>query len=98
VAHETLYSLARQLDVRPADLAALNKLPANALLRVGQPLLLPPAGPGAPVASSYVVAKGDTFYSIARRFGCPVGVLQAFNVRPGSALRVSEVLRVPTRP
>ncbi len=97
-AGETLYSLARQLNVRPADLAALNQLPPNATLRVGQPLLLPAAGPGAPVASSYVVAKGDTFYSISRRFGCPVGVLQAFNVRPGSALRVGEVLRVPARP
>ncbi|NML64559.1 LysM peptidoglycan-binding domain-containing protein [Hymenobacter sp. RP-2-7] len=94
--HETLYSLARRQGVRPAVLAAWNHLPANASLQAGQLLRLsPPTAPPAPSAGQYVVATGDTFYNIARRYRCTVADLLAHNDRPAPTLRVGETIRVP---
>ena len=97
---ETLYALARRVGVRPAELAAWNNLPPDAGLRAGQLLhLSPPAAE--PVLTTtegtYIVAAGDTFYSIARRYGCTVPALVAHNERPDFILHIGEALRVPQR-
>lgn len=97
---ETLYALARRVGVRPAELAAWNNLPPNAALRAGQLLhLSPPASAPALVTASttgaYVVAAGDTFFSISRRYGCTVAELLAHNGKNAPTLRVGETLRVP---
>ncbi|WP_198172731.1 LysM peptidoglycan-binding domain-containing protein [Hymenobacter ginkgonis] len=97
---ETLYALARRVGVRPAELADWNNLPPDAALRAGQMLRLsPPASvPTPPVASTpgaYVVAAGDTFFSISRRYGCTVAELLAHNGKDEPILRVGETLRVP---
>jgi membrane-bound lytic murein transglycosylase D len=47
---ETVYALARQYEVRPADLLAWNNLPPNAGLSVGQLIRLRPAPVAAPAA------------------------------------------------
>ena len=96
--HETLYSLARRQGVRPAVLAAWNHLPTNASLQAGQLLRLsspPPTAPPAPSAGHHVVATGDTFYNVARRYRCTVADLLAHNDRPAPTLRVGETIRVP---
>jgi len=96
--HETLYSLARRQGVRPAVLAAWNNLPATASLQAGQLLRLRPplpTAPPAPTAGHHVVATGDTFYNIARRYRCTVADLLAHNDRPAPTLRVGETIRVP---
>ena len=90
---ETLYGLARRVGVRPAELAAWNGLPPNAGLRAGQLLHLSP--PAAEPSNFYTVAAGDTFYSIARRYGCTVADLVAHNERPDFTLHIGEALRVP---
>ncbi|MGI4835452.1 MAG: LysM peptidoglycan-binding domain-containing protein [Janthinobacterium lividum] len=96
--HETLYSVARRQGVRPAALAAWNNLPTTAGLQAGQLLRLSPPLPTAPPASAagrHLVATGDTFYNIARRYRCTVADLLAHNDRPAPALRVGETIRVP---
>lgn len=97
--HETLYSLARREGIRPADLAAWNNLSPTVSLQVGQVLRLspPPATSAAPAptAGRYIVAVGDTFFSISRRYGCSVADLLAHNERPAPTLRIGETLRVP---
>jgi len=97
---ETLYALARRVGVRPAELAAWNNLLPTVPLRAGQLLHLSPsaAEPTLAVAASnglYVVSRGDTFYSIARRYSCSVAALLAHNERPDLTLHVGETLRVP---
>ena len=97
---ETLYSLARRVGVRPAELAAWNNLPPNAGLRAGQMLRLsPPAAEPvltAEASALYTVAAGDTFYSIAQRYGCTVATLAAQNERTDvTLLHIGEMLRVP---
>ena len=90
---ETLYGLARRVGMRPAELAAWNSLPPDAGLRAGQMLHLSP--PAAEPGNFYTVAAGDTFYSIARRYGCTVADLIAHNERPDFTLHIGEALRVP---
>ncbi|MEJ7664819.1 MAG: LysM domain-containing protein [Hymenobacter sp.] len=44
---------------------------------------------------TYIVAAGDTFYSIARRHSCTMPALVAHNERPDFTLHIGEALRVP---
>lgn len=97
---ETLYSLARRVGVRPAELAAWNNLTLTTALRAGQMLhLSPPVAtptlPPSPTPGLYVVATGDTFFSISRRYGCTVDALLAHNGKDTPTLKVGETLRVP---
>ncbi len=104
---ETLYALARRVNVRPAELAAWNGISLTTPLRAGQTLRLslttaapesvsaPLPGPGPDGSGVYTVATGDTFYSISRRYRCTVADLLAHNERPTPTLRVGETLRVP---
>jgi membrane-bound lytic murein transglycosylase D len=96
---ETLYSLARRAGVRPAELAAWNNLSPTAALQVGQVIRLSaPAQPQylAPRTTTHIVAAGDTFFSISRRYGCTVAELQASNGKAEPTLRLGEAIRVPT--
>jgi membrane-bound lytic murein transglycosylase D len=96
---ETLYSLARRVGVRPAELAAWNNIPSTAALQVGQVIRLSaPAQPQylVPRTTTHTVASGDTFFSISRRYGCTVAELQASNGKAEPTLRLGEVIRVPT--
>ncbi len=97
---ETLYSVARRLGVRPAELAAWNDLSPTAALQIGQVLRVgaassAPAPAPADTYYAHTVAVGDTFFNISRRYGCSVAELQASNSRAEPTLRVGEVLRVP---
>lgn len=104
---ETLYALARRVGVRPAELAAWNGISTATPLRAGQtlrfgpsatapePVLAANTSPGPDGSGTYIVATGDTFYSISRRYRCTVADLLAHNERPTPTLRVGETLRVP---
>jgi len=50
----------------------------------------------APASGRYVVAKGDSLYGIARRFGLPIrAVIDANDLQPPYALTVGQELKVP---
>ncbi|MBF9238358.1 LysM peptidoglycan-binding domain-containing protein [Hymenobacter sp. BT683] len=53
-----------------------------------------PAAMGGPVAQQHTVVKGETLYSISRRYGVPVADLQAWNNKPDGTVRIGEVLTV----
>ena len=60
----------------------------------GTPAYAPPhAGGGA--ATSHVVARGDTLWSISQRYGRSVGAIQAANNLSGDVIRPGEVLQIP---
>lgn len=73
---------------------------------VAQPAVQPVAQPAAqqvaaaagerPLGGRYVVAKGDSLYGIARRFGLPIrAVIDANDLQPPYALTIGQELKVP---
>lgn len=99
---DTVSSIARKYQVPPAKIAQWNKLTDPSKISIGDQLLVsPPKKATANKASKakngrYTVAKGDTFYSIARRHSLSVEKLKALNpssnptlISPGQTLLVS---------
>ncbi len=89
---ETLYSIARQYGVSVETLAHLNKITNPSRIYVGQQLIIPrdsgqptpvPGATATPVPSGttvvHVVQRGDTLYSIARRYGTTVQAIATLN-------------------
>jgi murein DD-endopeptidase MepM/ murein hydrolase activator NlpD len=75
---DTLIAIAKTYDTTVKDIADANSLDPGGLLRIGQELLIPIAGPSGgpgPTATPdggalmYVVQPGDTVSTIAERFG-----------------------------
>jgi len=99
---DTLTSLARKYGLSVAALAAANGLSADAELRAGASLAIPPAGApataAAPSASPapvrYRVRSGDTLTSIAQQFGVSVAALRSWNSLSSNAIQVGQQLTV----
>lgn len=66
---DTLWSLARRYGTRPAEIARVNDLHPEGVLRVGQTLRIPPASkpPGVRPTDS-AASRGAVLVSLARRF------------------------------
>jgi murein DD-endopeptidase MepM/ murein hydrolase activator NlpD len=87
---DTLDKIANQLDTTVAELRRLNGLKGNAL-QPGQELKRPAAS-----RKAYVVAHGDTVFSIARRFSVSVEDLRAENdLSSKSQIHSGEKLKLP---
>lgn len=96
---ETLYRIAQRYGLDFRDLAAWNQIPPPYQLAVGQKLRLTlPAKPQKQflaVGTSpeyYTVQAGDTFYSIAQRFGYSVADIKAWNNLHSNELTVGQQL------
>lgn len=80
---DTFIGIARREGYTLDALIAVNPGINPQALRVGQVICLPPSPGGGPFpcfgGSIYIIRPGDTFYSIARRFGVPLEQLLAAN-------------------
>ncbi|MEW6173988.1 MAG: LysM peptidoglycan-binding domain-containing protein [Bacillota bacterium] len=96
---DTFYSIARRYRISVDDLREANPGIDPNNLQVGQLICIPLAVPPVycpPGTFTYIVRPGDTYYSIARRFG--IGVQDLYNANPGvnpEALLVGQTLCVP---
>jgi len=106
---DTLSALARRYGVRVKDIMTMNNIRNANRLKVGQDLVLPlRKGYNPKVVASlkddhnktrrsyYTVRKGDSLWSISRRFGVSTKQLRVWNrlgwnnvIRPGQKLKVS---------
>ena len=87
------------------DIIDANGLDPSGLIRVGQELIIPVAGPsGGPGPTEtpnggtlvYTVQSGDTVESIAMRFNSQIDwILQANNLKPTTLLQINQSLLVP---
>jgi LysM repeat protein len=102
-AGDTLGKIAQRFGTTVAELQRLNKITNPDVLTLGQKLIVPGSSGGAAVAvptggqgRSYVVQRGDTLLSIARRFGLTVKQLQAANnISNPDRIAVGQKLIIP---
>ena len=103
-AGDTISSISRMHKVSPTGLMKLNKISDPTKLRIGQSLSVRSTSSSKSSSSSsrsiktsnYKVAKGDTFYSIARRNKLSINQLRALNpnvsasrISPGQNIKVT---------
>ena len=88
---DTLYSIANKYNISVNELKTLNNLDNNNLA-IGQLLNVPS---GLSLVNSYVVEKGDTLYSIAKKFDISVNKLKEYNNLTTNLLGVGQKLIIP---
>jgi murein DD-endopeptidase MepM/ murein hydrolase activator NlpD len=101
---DTIYSIARSYGVRVEDILSLNGMTDTDVLKiqVGQRIKIP-GGSGPSVSSvpaaalkEHRVARGETFYGIARMYGITLQSLRNTNQLSESyVLKEGDVLRIP---
>lgn len=90
---DSLWSISRKFGVTVAELKEANNLSSN-LLSIGQNLIIPGKVPEK-VSDEYVVQKGDTLYSIARKFNTSVDNLKSLNNITTDSLAIGQILKIP---
>ena len=88
---DTLYSIAGKYNISVNELKSLNNLDNNNL-SIGQLLNVPS---GLSLVNSYIVEKGDTLYSIAKKFDISVNRLKEYNNLSNNLLSVGQKLLIP---
>ena len=82
---DTLFSIARRFGTTIGAIAQANGLSNPRYIRAGQRLIIPGAYPACAPPSAvagttvYIVRRGDTLYSIARRYGTTVAAIARAN-------------------
>lgn len=94
---DTLYSIARKYNIPVDELKRINNLTSNSL-SIGQQLkITEPTGSDTPNTSvTYTVKKGDTLYTISRKYNISVDELKKYNNLTSNTLSINQVLRIPT--
>lgn len=91
---DTLWSIAKNNGLSVDELKDLNNLTSNKL-SVGQKLLI--GEDIVPVINdTYIVKKGDTLYSIAKKYGLSVDELKKYNNLNSSSLSIGQKLKIPS--
>lgn len=98
---DTFYSLARRFNTTVSAIQAANPRVNPVNLQVGQQICIPVPGPPEPCAGGflYTILAGETFFSLARRYGISVDALLTANpeVDP-DRLRVGQRICIPAPP
>lgn len=101
---ETLASIARHYKTSASTIAQLNKLGHSQIIRTGRTLKIPQGRYVAseqvakkPVAFSgmHSVAKGDSLWNIANRYGTTVQQIQDLNNLSSKGLNIGQKLKIP---
>ena len=100
---DTLYSIALKYNTTPVAIMRKNNL-TNNLLTVGQTLIIPndieSTGNNqeqTDTENTYIVQKGDSLYSISRKFGITIDALKNNNNIVDNTLIVGQVLKIPAQ-
>ena len=99
-AGDNLYNIAKQYNTSVSAISNLNNLSGNNL-SIGQQLLIPISNDQSSVpgtssgTNTYVVQRGDSLYSIARRFGTSVSEITRLNNLSGVNLSIGQSLIIP---
>ena len=99
---DSLWKIANTCNIKVDDIVSLNNLQTT-ILRVGDKILLPNScnlGNETPNTKSetdisYVVAPGDTLYSISRKYNIPVDEIKNYNNLFANTLQIGQILYIP---
>lgn len=91
--NDTLYSIARIYDTTVNAIKAYNNLTSD-LLTIGQTLQIP-INEVTTEYQNYQVVRGDTLYSIAKRYNKTVDTLIDYNNLPNNNLQIGQIIRIP---
>lgn len=92
---DTIYGISNQFGVSATDLANLNNL-VGTTIRVGQVLQIPTVSGSNPASLFiYTVKKGDSLYSIARKYETTVQAIISLNNLKSNNLSIGQQLRIP---
>ena len=87
---DSLYSIARKYDTTIDRIKDLNNITTN-LLSIGQVLLIPT---DTNLETTYTVKKGDSLYSIAKKYNTTVDRLKQLNNLTSNLLSIGQILIV----
>ena len=90
---DSLWSISRKFGVSVFELKEANNLSSN-LLSIGQNLIIP-GKISEKESGEYAVQKGDTLYSIARKFNTTVDNLKSLNNITTDSLAIGQILKIP---
>lgn len=91
-AGDTLYKIAQNYNTTVDKLKEINNLTSNDL-KIGQSLSIPS---GLVNFDEYNVQKGDSLYSIAKKFNTTVDKIKELNNLTNNILTVGQILKIPT--
>lgn len=92
-AGDNLYNIAKQYNTSVSSIVSLNNL-SNNNLSIDQTLIIPTGSSSGVSGTRYVVQRGDSLYSIARKFGTSVDSIKRNNNLSSNLLNVGQVLIV----
>lgn len=93
---DTLYSIAKKYNTTIDLIIMANNLTSNTL-RVGQVLLIPDNIPDNTGYTYYIVKKGDSLYSIAKKNNTEVSEIISLNNLKSNLLSIGQVLKIPSK-
>ncbi len=88
---DTLYSIANKYGISLSELKAINDLESD-ILSIGQILKVPS---GLSNVNTYTVSKGDTLYSIAKKFNVSIDEIKELNNLTSNLLAIGQKLIIP---
>ncbi len=94
-AGDTLYGISNQFGVSVTELASLNNKKGDNII-VGETLIIPSkSGTNPNNMFMYTVKKGDTLYSIARKYNTTANEIKKLNYFTNDNLSIGQVIRIP---
>lgn len=91
---DSLWSISKKFGITVDELKSANNLSSN-LLSVGQNLIIP-GKETQTTGDEYVVKKGDTLYSIARKYHSSVDNLKSINNITTDSLAIGQIIKLPS--
>ena len=91
---DSLYSIAKKYNTTTEELIKLNKL-SSTNLSIGQILKIPINTESQLQTNTYIVKKGDTLYSIARKNNATIEELKKINNLSTNNLSIGQILIIP---
>ena len=91
---DTLYSIARRYNTKVDAIKAYNNLTSDTLT-IGSVIQIPTSTSIDTTYQNYTILRGDTLYSIARRFNTTVDAILSLNNLDSNNLQVGQTIRIP---